>query len=276
MLKNLINRTVTGAIFAGLTIGSILWDPFFFAGIFLVFCVIGFFEFYRLFKQNGVQPQKVAGIIAGIITYSLMAFVARDAMDPAWLLLIIPAVFLPFVTEIYRNKPQPFYNIAITLLPVIYIAFPLAALNFLFSPWHFTGEYYPNILLGFFIIFWTGDTMAYLGGSKFGKHRLFERISPKKSWEGSIIGALFSLGMAWFLSIFFKELNTWQWLGMSAVIVVAGTYGDLVESVLKRSACVKDSGTIFPGHGGILDRFDGVLIGAPLVFVYLYLVNHVL
>ena len=118
--------------------------------------------------------------------------------------------------------------------------------------------------------------MAYLGGWAFGRHRLFERISPKKSWEGSIIGGLFALGMGWFLSIYFKELSSIQWVIMAAIVVVTGTFGDLAESLLKRSVDVKDSGRMLPGHGGFLDRFDSLLISAPCVLAYINYIHPIL
>jgi phosphatidate cytidylyltransferase len=274
-LKQIIIRAISGSIFVALTIGSILVDPFFFAGIFLVFCVIAIIEFYQLFKHTDVHPQMISGIVAGILTYALFVSYSLDFfLEPGWMLLMIPALSVPLVIELYRKKAQPFQNIAITLLPVLYIALPLAMMSLLGMQENKDDPYSPNILLGFFFIVWTGDIMAYLGGMAFGRHPLFERISPKKSWEGSLSGALFSLGMGAFLSIFFKDLGLLQWMGMAAVIVVTGTFGDLVESMLKRSVQIKDSGNIMPGHGGVLDRFDSVLIAAPFVFLYLCIIKN--
>jgi phosphatidate cytidylyltransferase len=275
-VKKILIRATTGAVFVSLIMGSILWDRSFFAGLFLVFGVVGFWEFYRLFENRDIKPQKFPGIITGALTYFVLELISQNFIGPVWLFMIFPLILVIFIIELYRKKEFPFQNIAITVIPIFYIAIPLAMLNFMFSPWRLTGENDPNLLLGFFIIIWVGDTMAYLGGVGLGKHHLFERISPKKTWEGSIAGAIFSLATAWFLSIFFKELNTYQWLGMAAIIVVAGTFGDLVESMLKRSAQVKDSGTLLPGHGGVLDRFDGVFISAPFVLLYLRLINSIL
>jgi len=129
------------------------------------------------------------------------------------------------------------------------------------------------LLLGYFVILWINDTFAYLFGTAFGKHRLFERISPKKSWEGSIGGALISIIAAWLIASFTNSLPLIHWIVIAIIIVICGTLGDLVESMLKRSLNCKDSGTLLPGHGGILDRFDSVLISAPIIFVYIQLVN---
>ena len=129
-----------------------------------------------------------------------------------------------------------------------------------------------GVLFGYFGILWISDTGAYLVGSAIGKHRLFERISPKKSWEGSIGGAIFALGgaaLCWYL---FGDILLWQWFVLGLIIVIIGTLGDLVESLFKRSLGVKDSGSILPGHGGMLDRFDAVFISAPFVFAYLMII----
>jgi phosphatidate cytidylyltransferase len=175
---------------------------------------------------------------------------------------------LVFIVELYRNKPSPFENIALTLLGILYIVLPFGLLNFLFIP---GLNHVYILLLCYFAILWINDTFAYLFGRTFGKHRLFERISPKKSWEGSIGGALTSIFAAWLISSLENSLPFMHWLAIAAIIVIAGALGDLIESMLKRSLNCKDSGTLLPGHGGILDRFDAVFISAPLIFVYIQL-----
>jgi phosphatidate cytidylyltransferase len=158
-----------------------------------------------------------------------------------------------------------------SLMAVVYISLPLGLLMFFFNPVVMSGPFHYGKALGFLVILWLNDTGAYLVGSLIGKHKLFERISPGKTWEGSAGGALFALLTAWGLSFIFKQLDVSQWMILSLIIVVTGTLGDLVESMLKRSLALKDSGDILPGHGGILDRFDAVLLSAPFVFVYLAL-----
>jgi phosphatidate cytidylyltransferase len=124
-------------------------------------------------------------------------------------------------------------------------------------------------MLGFLLILWLNDTGAYLIGSWIGKHKLFERISPKKTWEGSMGGAFMALLTSWGMALLVKGIPLWQWISIGLIIVIFGTLGDLVESMLKRSLGIKDSGTILPGHGGILDRFDALLLAVPFVFVFL-------
>lgn len=275
-MKGLIIRTVTGAVFVALILSSIIYDAFYFAGLFFVLTAVSIDEFFNLYRNNITSPQRSVGLIAGLATYSLLALIARDVITPYWVIIFIPILFITFIIEIYRKKDNPFANIAITLFPVLYVAVPFSLLNFLFSPYHFLGEFYPNIVIGFFVITWVNDSMAYLGGITLGKRKLLERISPKKSWEGSIIGGISALIVAYAFSFWFKELDHLAWLGMAAIIVIAGTYGDLAESMLKRSLNIKDSGALLPGHGGMLDRFDSVLLSTPFVFLYINLINGIL
>ncbi len=198
--------------------------------------------------------------------------VADNYLSPKYFILLIPLIFSVFIVELYRKKTQPFGNIAYTILSLIYIALPLSLLNFMVMQ---SGEnksdviFTPQILLGFLYLMWASDTGAYISGSLLGKHKLFERISPKKTWEGSIGGGIITIGTAYVISIFYTELSFMDWAIIALINVVIGTLGDLTESMLKRSINIKDSGNILPGHGGILDRFDSLLIAAPIVYVYL-------
>lgn len=158
------------------------------------------------------------------------------------------------------------------MMSQLYIAVPFSIIPCLaFSNNGFVWIY----PLAIFLFLWTNDTGAYCFGTLFGKHRLFERISPKKSWEGSIGGGVLSLVVASVVAYFDQSLNLWQWLGFALVVVVFGTWGDLVESLLKRQLGIKDSGNILPGHGGMLDRFDSSLLAIPAVAVYLYFLSIV-
>src|SRR5690606_35196428 len=170
--------------------------------------------------------------------------------------------------ELFRKQSKPFSNIAFTFLGVIFAVVPFLCfyqLGFL------DGTYNYEYPLGFLILLWSSDTGAYLAGRTFGKNKLFERHSPKKTWAGAVGGLFISLLAASILSRYCQGIEAWQWLVTSAIIVVFGTYGDLTESMLKRSYQIKDSGNIMPGHGGLLDRFDGLLLAAPLVYLFLSL-----
>ena len=165
-----------------------------------------------------------------------------------------------------RFERKPFTNIAFTFLGIFYIAVPFALLNIAVFE---DGYYNFEIILGCLLILWASDTGAYFAGTLFGKRKLFERISPKKSWEGFFGGALLALIFAYGMAYYFHSINLFQWMTVGIIIIVGGAFGDLVESLLKRSIEIKDSGDSLPGHGGFLDRFDGLLISAPFIVAFL-------
>jgi len=278
--NNFIQRTVTGIVFVAILVGGMLSNSIGFFVVFLTITGLALWEFYRLVAVNELQPQKWIGLVMGILLFAIsFLYCAGWSEIDIFDLLIILFLGIP-ISEMYRKKENPFINIAITYFGVLYIAFPFALLtHFVINP-PFTGasidvlgiRYYPLVLLGLFIVLWANDTGAYLVGMTIGKRRLFERISPKKSWEGSIGGGMFAMLAGLIYYQITNSLTLVDWLIISIIIVVSGTFGDLVESLLKRSMQVKDSGTILPGHGGILDRFDSILYAAPAVFVYLQFV----
>jgi phosphatidate cytidylyltransferase len=259
---------------------AIWFSGWVFAAIFLIITILGLWEFYGIISGGAYFPQKVYGTAAGSILYITSAvtflFPWQEYMpDGQWIiflpfLTLIPLIFIVFILEIYRNKPEPLLNIATTVLGVLYVALPLSLLVYFTRPdeLHFLGM--PVILTGYFAFTWINDTTAYLYGKQFGKHKFFERISPKKTWEGTIAGAVVTILFAIALSFFVPDLPFADWLALATLVVFFGTHGDLVESLLKRSLNIKDSGTILPGHGGILDRFDTMLISAPFVFLYFF------
>ena len=181
--------------------------------------------------------------------------------------LIFPIVSFVYMIKLYKKfERKPFTNIAYTFLGLFYVAIPFSLLNI--AVFDETG-YHFEVILGCLLILWASDTGAYFAGTFFGKRKLFERISPKKSWEGFFGGAVLALLFAFGVSKYLDYLNTVQWMVVAVIIIVAGTFGDLIESLLKRSIEIKDSGTTLPGHGGFLDRFDGLLISAPFIVAYL-------
>ncbi|MCK4663554.1 MAG: phosphatidate cytidylyltransferase [Bacteroidales bacterium] len=274
-MKNLFIRTITGLFFVSIIIGSIAFSKYGFLGIMLIIIVLGLWEFYNLSYKTLAKPQIYYGIIIGTALFISNYLVSINNIDQKIFIFFIPLITLIFLSELYRDSKRPFNNIAFTILGLIYIAFPIALFNyFVFSYKILTVCYNPNILLGFFLLLWANDTGAYIVGVSIGKHRLFVRISPKKSWEGFFGGAIASLGIAYLLSKYYTELILIDWLIISIIIVIMATLGDLVESIFKRSINIKDSGRILPGHGGILDRFDGVFLSSPIVFVYLQLINN--
>ena len=263
-------RTLTSVLFGIAIIGSILLGSSTYAGLMSVFVIVGTIEFFRMFdSEKSINIQKYYGIFVGTFVYLLVYLIGEKFIPVQWLLILTPVFFISFIIEIYQKTKNPIQNIALTLFPVFYIALPLGISSFLTT---LPGNGNSNILLGFFFLIWTNDSFAYLTGISIGKHRLLERISPKKSWEGFFGGLIFSFGVGLIIGQFFRELAPFQWAIMSIIITLSGTYGDLAESMFKRSRHIKDSGKIFPGHGGVLDRFDGVIMAAPFVVLYLYFI----
>ena len=218
-------------------------------------------------------------ILAGLFLFLCFGYIG---VVPGANEIFIPYLFLIlylFISELYKKQPNPLNNWAYAMMSQIYIALSFALLNVLAyhsSATESVSQYNPILPLSIFIFNWVNDTGAYCTGMLFGKHRLFERISPKKSWEGSIGGAVFSIIAAIVLAHFFTFLSTGVWIGLGLTVVVFGTWGDLTESLMKRTLGIKDSGNILPGHGGMLDRFDSTLMAVPAAVVYLYLVGLIL
>ncbi len=273
-MNNFFTRTITGAFFVLIVVGSAIWNFWAFAAVFGVFTIFGTWEFFKLIGKSGILPYKFFGTLIALLLYATTVFFVAGEIDKYISLFyfsIASLSFLIFFAELYKRSETPFHNIAYTYLGLIYLAIPFSLLVATvnigkdnFGPFTFPVFY--------FFMIWANDTFAYLAGSAFGKHKLFERISPKKSWEGAVGGLLFTFILAFVLSHFYSFFTLPQWLGLAAIIVVFGNFGDLAESMFKRSIDIKDSGKFFPGHGGILDRFDSLLLSAPFVFVYLEIV----
>jgi phosphatidate cytidylyltransferase len=178
---------------------------------------------------------------------------------------------LLFVVKLFENTGREFDTLAFQFLGIIYICLPLSMLADFGYFNSFSYSY--SLPLGFFILQWSSDTFAYLVGKKLGRTKLFERISPKKTWEGSIGATILTIGVAYLISLFWDDISSFDWMVLGAIIVIFGTLGDLVESLLKRNLKIKDSGNLLPGHGGVLDRFDGVFLSVPAAYFYLLLSN---
>lgn len=268
-MSNLVQRTITGIIFLAVVIGAIVFNRISFFVIFELIIIGAMYEFYALAEKKKFHPQKIYGIVIGASLFAANYFFINNQIRLELFLIYIPIVISVFIIELYRKSEYAFVNIGFTLLGILYIAVPFSFANYIV---YHTDSYQFQLLLGFLILMWSFDTLAYVFGVSFGKHRLFERISPKKSWEGFIGGLFSNLGMAYLISLIFKDLSFIQWAGLSILISIFGTYGDLVESSFKRNIDEKDSGSLLPGHGGVLDRFDAVLFTLPLFYVYLQLI----
>ncbi len=266
--NNLTQRVISGAIGAAVVVFGVYYSEWIFFLIFLSLCILTQLEFYKLVGLDGMIPLKSFGTLSGAFIFVLFFFVERGTLSNTFFYLIFPLVSGIYLIKLYKkDEKKPFSNIAITFLGILYVALPMCLLNILAFPSR--GTYSYELVIGIMLLLWASDTGAYFAGSRFGKRKLFSRISPKKSWEGSIGGAFLAIVVAYFLSQYFHSLNPIQWYMVSLIIIVSGTYGDLVESLFKRSIEIKDSGNSIPGHGGFLDRFDGMLLSIPFIIAYI-------
>jgi len=267
-MNNFLMRTLSGFVFVVLVVGSILWNPIAFVAVFTVITGLAVSEFHKLTNsQEQVQVNTAMSAVGGMVLFACSYLQASANIHFPIYSIYGLFLVLALIAELYTRKPNPIHNWAYFILGQVIIALPFSLLNFIGFIDH--AIYKPIILIAVFVTIWVNDTGAYLFGVTLGKHRLFERISPKKSWEGFVGGAIAALVSGYVFSLFIPELSLIQWLIFSEIIVIFGTFGDLIESLLKRTVNIKDSGNIIPGHGGLLDRFDSMLLAAPVIFIYL-------
>ncbi|MBO7264429.1 MAG: phosphatidate cytidylyltransferase [Alistipes sp.] len=283
-LRNFIVRTLSGAVLL-LVILLAMWVGYYgYLALLLLITVGGVWEFYTLSKVKGYEPQRGLGIVLSLLIFlvgaSIGIYLACDASCDMVLVAKVSATSIVlmlgmiFFAEVFRNRATPIANVATTLAGAIYVAFPMALMAVV--PLFLTEDKEWKALYFLFYLFlvWGNDVFAYLAGVTMGRHKMCERLSPKKSWEGFIGGVLGSLAVGALASSILNE-SCGVWIGLALVVSLASVVGDLVESMFKRDAGVKDSGNILPGHGGILDRFDAFILAAPFAFLYLLLAQMV-
>lgn len=269
-LPNIITRILAGGVFVGLLLGGLFINEYTFCLIFSILTVLCLYEFYRLIeKSTGINVSIYVSILGGLVLF-WSSYLYNSLQVAATIGFAVYLLFLLIlcVRELYMKHENPIKSLAYCFFGQVYIALPFALTNFIvfISP---TRAYSYVFLFAILIMIWVNDSFAYLTGMAFGKHRLFERISPKKSWEGFLGGAIFAIAASLVFSHFYGNIGVIAWIGFAVVVVVAGTWGDLCESLMKRTLGVKDSGTIIPGHGGILDRLDSTLFAIPAIYIYL-------
>ncbi|MEY4540575.1 MAG: Phosphatidate cytidylyltransferase [Bacteroidota bacterium] len=269
-MSNLQQRVIAAVVAVPFLIFCIVYSDWTFYGLFALIAIFAQLEFYKLLGLSGNAPLKYYGTFCGFVLVTVTYLIEKGVIAESNYYILSPLMASIFFIKLYKAKDdKPFRNIAYTFLGVIYVALPFALVIILaFLELNTFSWQKP---LGCLFLLWASDTGAYFAGTKFGKTKLFERVSPKKSWEGSIGGFVASMIVAYVLSLYFNDLEVWQWFGCGAIIVVAGTYGDLVESLFKRSIQIKDSASTIPGHGGFLDRFDGLLLSIPFIITFLKL-----
>jgi len=268
-------RLITAVVFVAVMFAGMLSGKFSFTALFGVITTLCLWEFFDMVFEEGQKRnliRKIMAVLFGLLPYIAVSLLHLNTWgrEPQQLYLVsftlLPIVFLCFIFELFSKAAHPFNNVALTLLGMTYISAPFSMLNVI----AFNGESFsPNIVMGLLFMIWSNDTGAYLVGSRFGKTKLLPRISPKKTWEGFIGGFVLTFLVGWGLSNYYTEIETRDWLVLAGITSVFGTIGDLVESMLKRSFEVKDSGKLLPGHGGFLDRFDAFMFLIPFATAYI-------
>lgn len=279
MKNNFLQRAITGVLFVAILVGCILYNPLSFGALFVIISALTVREFSHLVNNiAGVSVNKTITMLGGAYLFLAIMGFCIDASDSKIFIPYLILLLYMMISELYLKKENPVLNWAFSMLSQLYIALPFALLSVLAfqnNPEYSSVSYNPILPLSIFVFIWLSDTGAYCVGSLIGKHRLFERISPKKSWEGSIGGGIVSIASSFAFAHFFPIMNMAEWAGLALTVVVFGTWGDLTESLLKRQLGIKDSGSILPGHGGMLDRFDSALMAIPAAVVYLYALTFI-
>lgn len=269
-LRNLLTRSLTGLVFVTVVLGAVFGGLISTIILFGAFAGIGLAEYFRLSGREQDRKPDWLAVVSGIAVFFTIALVGAEVWSPEYLWFIAIPWIVHLSADVLTLRTYPFSRTAVTLSGWIYIGMPFS-LSIAISSLH--GEWNPWLLTGFFLILWTNDTGAYLSGMAFGRTKLFPAVSPNKTWEGLIGGVLLALGVALLLSSYQHDLSVGGWMLMALCVAVFGNTGDLYESYLKRAAGVKDSGRIMPGHGGVLDRFDGLLFSLPAFLALYYLIQ---
>ncbi len=271
--NNLVTRTLYGALFAVANIGAILCGKWGFAALLLAVLLGCTYEFYRIVAKRNYNPRYLIGILSALVLFmwNLDYVLLGGAHSQLMMVIFILTIPAMFISELFSGSQTPIGDLGSTLLSLIYVAIPTSLLlnvAMLISG----GEWQGLLVICYIMIIWANDSFAYLIGVMFGRHIMFARISPKKSWEGLAGGVIGALIFGVVVALIFDQ-NIYVWGAMAIIIAITGVLGDLIESMFKRSVDMKDSGSILPGHGGWLDRFDALLISTPVVYVYLYILN---
>ena len=269
-MKNLIQRTFTGIFFVAVIVAAICIHPLLFAGVFSI--IVGFLihELYHLSKYEGVLWQRCLGIVGGAYLFFASCLFAGNYVGIQIYFPYIIILLILFVSGLYMKNSNPVTQWGLVCFAQFYCAGLLSLLSFI--TYMQSSVYNPLPVLMIFVFIWLFDSCAYLVGSWKGKHRLFKRISPLKSWEGFFGGLFFVVVASLVFAHYYKELEWYYWLAFAIITVIAATWGDLIESLIKRTYGVKDSGNILPGHGGMLDRFDSALLASPAVYIFFELI----
>ncbi len=301
-MNSFLIRSLTGAAIVIVITAAILFSSLSYIVLMLILIALTMHEFYSIIRVRLNRPNIPLGIVIGMLAFVVAMMYSVGVAPPELVSIFVPLFIFIFVAELYRLQKNPLANVGLTFLGIIYVALPFALFNFMvFEGVAETSDvevadtqvpyvneflnyflfmkpdtrvlYNPYFLMAFFAIIWIYDSVAYIIGVKFGRYKLFHSVSPKKSWEGFIGGLVFTPLTAYLCFKIIGSITLTEWMVYSFIIVVFSTFGDLVESLFKRSIQLKDSGKSLPGHGGFLDRFDSVLMAAPMAYIYLELIK---
>jgi phosphatidate cytidylyltransferase len=275
--NKLVTRLLTGIVYVGLISLGIIWSIYSFLALFSIITVLCLREFYGLLNTHKqLEINTYFHCLGGLILFMATFLFSSGYFAYSIFFIYLVYIVITLILELYGKKADPIGRLTSIFFGQCYIALPISLLNFIaFHEISGTEPVYSRLLiLSLFVFIWANDTGAYLIGVTFGKHRLFERISPKKSWEGFFGGLVFTLLSAFIFAQIRPEIQLYHWMGLSLSVVIFGTWGDLVESLIKRALDVKDSGHSLPGHGGFLDRFDSLLLAAYAMLFYVQLIQN--
>lgn len=268
-MKNLFQRTASGIVYLIIIIGSLFLGAYAFGIVLLLAGIMALLEFYKLTDISDDMIWKILGI-SGASAIIVLSFLANAQMTGYRILSIagiIPVLF--FIIGLYYPKEDLIRNLGVLLLGLVYVLIPLALMIYMIFPASHGYVYTHRIVLGILSLVWINDTGAYISGTLLGRHKLFPRISPQKTWEGLIGGTILTIAASCWMDMIMGILTLTDWVYLAVIVSISGVYGDLTESLFKRNAGRKDSGSIMPGHGGVLDRLDSILFVAPASFLYL-------
>jgi len=272
-MKEILVRSFSGLLYILLLLISLKFQYAVIA-LFFVFGLICMLELSRLIQLKSIIPYIIFIILYTVFGFWQLALTSSVGLDEATQILMVISIFVELflIKDLFSEKTIPLFKTKRFIITTFYLS---SAFVFLILIANYHKEYNPCILLGSFILVWTNDTFAFLVGKNFGKQKLFEKISPKKTVEGFLGGLFFSCIASYFIATFTESLSFNSWLILSIIISVFGTLGDLIESKFKRQANVKDSGAIMPGHGGLLDRLDSIIFAAPFIYLFLRVFQYV-
>lgn len=262
-IKNLVIRATTGVVYIAIVLAGLLAGPYAFAIVFGLFLCVALFEYYRIIENDvRIRPDKLLNIVSGVIIFILSLFLSHYTRSA-----IVVYLLLQFIIAVFSKKENPFINTIYSIFGQLYVTTPLLLLSLIYSNQSIMSY---KIIIAIFVFIWINDTAAYVVGSLFGKHKLIERISPKKTIEGFVGGVAMAAASAFLFAYYIPEYSIYFWIGFGLIASLMGTAGDLFESLIKRTYSVKDSGRIVPGHGGILDRIDSLLFATVAIYLYLF------